>query len=281
MGDRWAEWLLERRFGGDSALRDRVMPQLLEFRDRVLAGARIVAGDVVLDVGCGDGLVAFGALDRVGPSGTVIFSDVSDELLDRCRASADDRCRFVHCGLPDLVGIAEESVDVVTTRSVLIYVADKRAAFASLFRVLRAGGRLSIFEPINGFGHPEPDNSLWGFDVTGLESLANRVKAAYRAHKPDNDPMLDFDERDLLDHAVAAGFTDVSLDYHVDIGPDPTPIDWNTFLRIAPNPLVPTLGDILSTALSPTDRDTLVELLKLHATTRQRRHASAYLTARR
>jgi hypothetical protein len=70
VGDRWAEWLLERRFGGDSALRDRMMPRLLEFRDRVLDGARIVTGDVVLDVGCGDGLVALGALGRVGPSGT-------------------------------------------------------------------------------------------------------------------------------------------------------------------------------------------------------------------
>src|SRR6266545_3376277 len=146
MGDRWAEWLLERRFGGDSAHRDRVMPQLVEFRDRVLDGARIVAGDVVLDVGCGDGLVALGALDRVGPSGTVIFSDVSVSLLERCRSVVPEpaRCQFIHSGLPELVGIAEESVDVVTTRSVLIYVADKRAAFATLFRVLRPGGRLSI-----------------------------------------------------------------------------------------------------------------------------------------
>ena len=49
------------------------------------------------------------------------------------------------------------------TRSVLIYVDDKRASFAALHRVLRPGGRVSMFEPINRFGHPEPPNgcSVW------------------------------------------------------------------------------------------------------------------------
>jgi arsenite methyltransferase len=282
MGDRWAEWLLEHRFGGDSALRESGLRRLMEYRQRVLAGAGIVPGDVVLDVGSGDGLVALGALELVGPSGAVIFSDVSAELLELCRSRVrDDRCRFVHAGLPDLVGIATESVDVVTTRSVLIYVPDKRAAFATLFRVLRPGGRLSIFEPINSFGKPEPESSLWGFDVTGLEALASRVKAAYSAHKPAADPMLDFDERDLLDHAVAAGFRDLHLSYEADIGTDPSPVDWAVFLRTAANPLVPTFGDILSSALDADERSALVDRMKQQVTPRQRRHATAYLTARR
>jgi arsenite methyltransferase len=49
----------------------------------------------------------------------------------------------------------------VTTRSVLIYVEDRRAAFAEFFRVLRLGGRLSIFEPINRFALP---HHLFGYD---------------------------------------------------------------------------------------------------------------------
>ena len=39
--------------------------------------------------------------------------------------------------------------DAVTVRSVLIYVAAKAASFREFARVLRPGGRLSIFEPIN------------------------------------------------------------------------------------------------------------------------------------
>ena len=84
--DRWAAWLLEHRFGGDAALRDRILPRLYELRDRVLAGAGILAGDTVLDVGCGDGLLGLGALPLVGADGTVVFSDISTDLLDECRS---------------------------------------------------------------------------------------------------------------------------------------------------------------------------------------------------
>lgn len=52
---------------------------------------------------------------------------------------------FVRVAAEDLSTIADA---VVTTRSVLIYVDDKAAAFRAFHRVLKAGGRLSIFEPI-------------------------------------------------------------------------------------------------------------------------------------
>ena len=45
--------------------------------------------------------------------------------------------------------MADGSVDVVTTRSVLIYVKDKAAALREFYRVLKPGGRVSLFEPIN------------------------------------------------------------------------------------------------------------------------------------
>ena len=84
-------------------------------------------------------------------------------------------------------------------------------------RVLRPGGRLSIFEPINRFGHPEPSSRLWGFDVTGVEKLADRVKEVYRRYVDGTSPMLDFDERDLLRFAEEAGFTDLRLTYEATV----------------------------------------------------------------
>jgi hypothetical protein len=73
--DRWAEWLLERRHGGDAERRRKQLEFVGMRRDIVLDRAGIQPADTVLDVGCGDGLLGFGALDRVGPDGQVIFSD--------------------------------------------------------------------------------------------------------------------------------------------------------------------------------------------------------------
>src|SRR5215469_136839 len=150
--DRWYRWLCEVRHGGDPAEQERVRQALCSVRDKVLDRAALGAGDTVLDVGTGDGLIAFGALDRLGSDGRVIFSDISADVLEYCRAAAADTgdlhsCDFVRASADNLVGIADASVDVVTTRSVLIYVADKAAAFAEFRRVLRPGGRVSIFEP--------------------------------------------------------------------------------------------------------------------------------------
>ena len=64
---------------------------------------------------------------------SVVFCDISQDLLDHCRAAAAaegllDRCRFILASADSLGGIADASVDVVTTRSVLIYVTDKAEA---------------------------------------------------------------------------------------------------------------------------------------------------------
>src|SRR4029453_17751871 len=146
MTDRWAAWVLERRFGdpGDAAC---TLESLGPVRERVLQAARIESGDAVLDVGAGDGLIAFGALPLVGDEGKVIFADVSQELLDVSRQLAGeldalDRCKFVLARAEDLAPVADESVDVVTTRSVVIYVEDKQRAFDESQRVLKPGGRL-------------------------------------------------------------------------------------------------------------------------------------------
>jgi arsenite methyltransferase len=292
MTDRWARWVLAMSAGAvDDPVR---FARVREFRDNVLRGARLRPGDVLLDVGCGDGLIGFGALDPLpdpapaGEVGMVIFSDVSEHLLDRCREIADqlgatDRCRFVHTGLPDLEGIESGSVDVVTTRSVLIYVADKGAAFDALYRVLRPGGRLSIFEPINRFTGGAPQRLLWGFDATGLDEIAGRVRDEYRRHQPDENPMTDFDERDLLRHAEAAGFTDLHLSYEAYIDREPTPMSWPDLLRYAPNPLVPPLGEVIEKALAPAEREALAERFAAEAAAGRwyRRLATAYLTGTR
>ncbi len=248
--DQWTEWLLHRRHGGDPEQLQRTLAFLYPVRDQVLDSARVADGETVLDVGTGDGLIAFGALERVGAEGRVIFSDVSQDLLDHARDLAQrldgfDRCHFVRAPAENLAPIADASVDVVTTRSVLIYVADKRRALTELFRVLRTDGRISLFEPINRFGYDQTK-----YDTTPIKEIAAKVSAVYKRLQPrETDPMVDFDERDLLIFAEEAGFREIHLELQVAIVPcEPQP--WETALRSAGNPRVPTLAEAMLQALT-------------------------------
>ena len=207
-----------------------MLKELSAYRDRILEHAAITEGEIVLDVGGGDGLIAFGALDRVGEEGQVIFSDISQDLLDHCRSLAEsvqvlERCRFVRASAENLAAIATGSVDVVTTRSVLIYVQAKQQAFHELYRVLKPGGRLSIFEPINRFCYPEPSQVFMGYDVTPIEAIVGKVRAVFeRIHEPASSPLLNFDERDLLTFAERARFAEIHLDLQATIK-QPRPLD--------------------------------------------------------
>jgi arsenite methyltransferase len=260
--DRWARWVLSRRDGGDARTGQRTADVLAVYRDGVLDRAAIAEGDTVLDVGTGAGLIGFGALDRVGPTGRVVFSDVSTDLLDECRrrAHADgvlDRCDFVTAAADDLRGIADASVDVVTTRSVLIYVSRKEAAFAEFARVLRPGGRLAIFEPINSFAGSVPRFGLFGLAVDEVADLVAKVRDVYASDSIEQDPMLNFDERDLMRWVRDAGFTAVAMDYRAEVDvPERLPTtDWDVLRRSAPNPLAPTLDEAVARALTEEERE--------------------------
>ena len=39
--NQWAQWLLERRFGGDSGQRERLLQGLIPWRDRILENAAV------------------------------------------------------------------------------------------------------------------------------------------------------------------------------------------------------------------------------------------------
>lgn len=258
--DVWSRWLLQRRDGENPQARRLAVEFLQPIRDRVLDHAALNEGDILLDVGCGDGLIAFGALDRT-KTGSVIISDISKVLLDECRAIADDlgvrkRCRFVKASADDLSQLPDASVSVVTTRSVLIYVREKATAFREFHRVLAPGGRISLFEPINSFGYPSPDHVFAGYDVSPVAHLASKVKLVYRGARPsENDPMIDFDERDLLRYAEEAGFKELHLRLEADVEPPRPESSLELFLHRAPNPQAPTLQEAIDQSLTPSETE--------------------------
>jgi ubiquinone/menaquinone biosynthesis C-methylase UbiE len=267
------------RAPADPALRERAAAQFHEWRERILDRADFAEDETLLDVGCGDGLVAFGALERGAK--LVVFSDISQDLLDESRRIAEeldllDRCRFVLAPADDLHQVADASVDVVTTRSVLIYVDDKESAFREFHRVLRPGGRVSLFEPINRLNRFE---DAW--DAPEVQELADRVKEGFRALQPRNsDPMLNFDDRDLVELAERTGFERVRLTLEIETSP-PEPIPWDAFLDMPFNPRIPSPREMMERVLTPEERDRFEAQMRprVEGGIGSRRTASAYLLA--
>ena len=260
--DIWAAWLRHRRTGGDPEVEAKIAEGLSQVRDKVLDHAALAPGETLLDVGCGNGLIGFGALER--GAGHVIFSDVSQDLLDDARAAAQellllDRCDFLQARAEDLAAVRDASVDVVTTRSVLIFVAEKLRALREFHRVLRSGGRVSMFEPINAyFSH---EGRTWPWDSKPVAELIDKVDAVFEHYQPPDDPMVDFDERDLFALVRDAGFGEVHMELNVHVMAMPAE-PWDRMVNRAGNPKIPTLAEAMDEALRPEERERFVAHLR-------------------
>jgi SAM-dependent methyltransferase len=109
---------------------------------QVAAAARVAAGDRVLDVGCGTGVLARAAADRVAADGRVTGLDLNAGMLAvarRLRPAIDWR-RGDAARLP----FADGSYDAVVSQFALMYFPDRAAALKEMARVLRPGGRLAV-----------------------------------------------------------------------------------------------------------------------------------------
>ena len=258
MTDEWSEWLLHRRHADDPDYQRILGAETERYADRVLGSAQLAPGMRLLDVGTGDGLLAFRALERVGSDLRVVLSDVSLPLLRHAQERARERgfasqCTFIHCAADDLCGIDDASVDVVATRAVLAYVANKSGALAEFHRVLKPHGRISLAEPIF------QDDALLASSLRKLLEggtrssnpvlpLLHRWKAAQfpdTQQKMAASPLTNYSERDLFTAAQRAGFADMHLELHIDMFPCAV-TSWDVVLGSSPHPWAPTLSAVLA-----------------------------------
>lgn len=122
-------------------------PEVVSQRREVLKALQLAAGERVLDVGSGPGLLAAAMAEAVGPEGRVCGIDASDAMIamSRKRCAGMPWCEFQKADA-NAIPYPAAGFDVAVSTQVYEYVRDIPAALAELHRVLRPGGRAAILD---------------------------------------------------------------------------------------------------------------------------------------
>jgi len=110
--------------------------------EQVLDAVSAGAGDRLLDVGAGTGVVARAALGRVNPGGSVIAVDPNEGMLAVARRLSPDL--DIRRGVAEHLPVNSDEVDCVTCQFALMFFEDPAAAVAEMARVARQGGRVAV-----------------------------------------------------------------------------------------------------------------------------------------
>jgi arsenite methyltransferase len=143
----------------------RPLARILEYRDEWLEGipdssiesfagtgnpfslGELRPGERAVDVGCGAGMDSLIAGRMVGPEGRVIGVDMTQAMLEKARAVANEtgleNVEF-HQSYAEELPVPDGWADVVISNGVLNLMPDKAAVLDEMVRVLKPDGRLQI-----------------------------------------------------------------------------------------------------------------------------------------
>lgn len=136
-----------QRYGWDKAVNDYdryFVPLLKHCSERAIGMLDLKPGERVIDVATGTGVGAFMAAERIGPSGELVATDISEKMVDAVRAEAQRRgvsnMRYERMDAEEQ-DFPDGSFDAVMCVLGLMYPADPQKAIEEMHRVLRPGGR--------------------------------------------------------------------------------------------------------------------------------------------
>jgi len=171
-----------------------------EWAERIATHAGLSAGQQVLDVACGTGVLARVALDRVSPQGSVTGLDPNEDMLAVARTK-EDRIEWRQ-GRAEWLPFDDEAFDVVVCQFGMMFFEDRIAAVREMMRVLRPGGRMTVAV------WDELDNSP---GYAALTSLIERLFGASVAQSMRTPYMLS-DAAEFRAAFIDAGVADVKVE---------------------------------------------------------------------
>lgn len=106
--------------------------------------AKLMPGEVVIDLGCGGGIDTILAARAVAPGGKALGLDMLPEMLEVAAANAAAACvtnvEWIE-GELEAIPLPDESVDVAISNGVVNLSPRKSRVFAEVYRILRPAGR--------------------------------------------------------------------------------------------------------------------------------------------
>jgi SAM-dependent methyltransferase len=142
----------------------------------MLDQAKLQPGDSVLDLAAGAGEPSISAAERVGPTGHVLATDISSNILEFAMQAARERgltnfeTQVMDGEKPNL---PDASFDAVLSRLGLIYFPDREGALRSAHRLLKSGGRVVVA----GFSTPD-QNRFFSIPITIIRRRAQLAPPA-------------------------------------------------------------------------------------------------------
>ena len=116
---------------------EKMDAMLAPVTDRLLAAAKVNAGDHVLDVGCGTGQTS----QLIAEQGALVTGiDLSETMLDVARSHGTPGCAFVTADASTFKG--EQQFDRATSRFGVMFFDDPVGAFENLHENIRHGGKM-------------------------------------------------------------------------------------------------------------------------------------------
>jgi SAM-dependent methyltransferase len=213
-------------------MQERMDAALTPVTAALLSLAAPQLGEDVLDIGCGSGETTLALAGAVGDEGSALGLDISEPLLDRARARAEELLSEADFRNADAaVFDAESGFDLLVSRFGVMFFADPAAAFGNLHDRMAPGGRLSF-----ACWQPASEN-LWA-------TLPMTVLADLLPPSPPSDPLAPgpfafADPERVHNILAAAGWQDIvfhALPFTMVIGDgeDPVASAVHFNLRIGP-----------------------------------------------
>lgn len=109
---------------------------------RLADAASVRRGQHVLDVGCGTGVLACAAAERVGCDGRVVGLDPNEQMLAVARRKPGGVTW--QSGRAEALPFDDASFDTVASQFALMFFESKPVAITEMMRVLQPGGRLAV-----------------------------------------------------------------------------------------------------------------------------------------